>query len=230
MTNKQIPCGYCGAENPAGSNRCIACGAPVEVPASMPVRVTTTNTPAGSTSSNWTRTDTTTEQINDAVDATPLSQELKDGLKAASAGLGALGVGSFLYRTIAEAAAIAFSSFLVGYASGSARIFYLAVIGGIVLGLAVGSVVKRSLWVMLSAPVGSILGMLAALLANSFDPSVFWSPILAMIGGTLFAFIGSRRRSKTGLMKWYERIRPVLGMVGGLVFALLGYLAGSLIH
>lgn len=232
---KPIICSYCSAVNPAGSHLCLACGAPIELPVIPPLRVTTVADPAviptpTAAVSNKPRPDTTPQQITDAVDAAPLSEELKDGLKVVGATLGTFSLGGILFKTAAEAAAIAFSSLLIGYSSGTGRHIFIAILGGIIIGFAVGSVTKRSIWVMLSAPAGTILGMLVSLAVNPLMPSLPWTPILAIAGGTLFALLGSFRRRSSGVMKWYERVRPLLGLTGGFIFTLIGYAIGSLTH
>lgn len=173
---------------------------------------------------------TVEETLSSVISDAKTSDLLKDGVKTVGAGLGALGIWSMVYRTAAEAISIAFSSFLIGYTSGAVGSFLLAVAGGLLVGLAVGLVVKRSWLVMISAPLGTLLGMAAAYFVHSMLPEIPWSPILAAVGGSLFALLGGHRRTREGIAKWYERIRPILGMGGGFIFALLGYLLGSILH
>src|SRR5512133_1216391 len=105
MPITSLTCKYCGAINPAGTDRCKACGAPIDIPAVRPVTVTTINTPPRNINPpvNAQRADTTPEQISDALDGAPINDQLKEGLKAASLGIGALGVGTFFARTASEA-------------------------------------------------------------------------------------------------------------------------------
>jgi hypothetical protein len=228
MPNASITCIYCGANNLVGTNRCKACGAPIEIPIVPPVRVTTVNTPVRNITPLVTtqRADTTPKQIRDALDATPLNDQLKEGLKAAGLGIGALGLGTFFARTATEAAAIAFSSFMVGYLSGDSRSGLIALAGGLVIGLMVGLAVKRPISALLSAPLGTILGWIAGKLLQPSLPALPLAALLALIGGALFAFLGSRRGSNNPVGKWYGRFRPILGMAGGFMFAMLGYIIG----
>ena len=212
MTDKSIICAYCVALNPAGTNRCIACGAPIDIPLTPPLRVTTVEKPS-----------------NPSLDPSPVSQQLKEGLTAVGAGLGALGIWSVLFRTGAEALAIAFSAFLIGFTAGSASQALLGLGGGILVGLAVGLVVKRSWLTLISAPFGTLLGLAATYFVFLLSPSPLWSPLLATAGGVLFALLGAHRRVAGGVMNWYERVRPILGMTGGFIFAVLGYGLGSLL-
>jgi hypothetical protein len=230
MAKASLTCTYCGAKNPAGTDRCNACGAPIEIPVVPPVRVTINNTPARNISQPVAaqRADTTPEQIRDALDAAPINEQLKDGLKAAGLGVGALGVGTFFARTAAEAASIAFSSFMVGYLSGEIRSWLLALAGGLVIGLMVGLAVKRPIWVLLSAPLGSIIGWSVGSVLKSSLPTLPLPALLALAGGALLAIIGSRRSSTNVVAKWYGRLRPFLGMAGGFMFALLGYVIGKI--
>ncbi len=231
MPNSSLTCKYCGAGNPAGTDRCSACGAPIEIPVVPPVTVTTVNTPARPITPPVTaqRADTTPEQIRDALDAAPINDQLKEGLKAAGLGLGTLGVGTFFARTAAEAASIAFSTFLIGYFAAATRSALIALAGGLVIGLMVGLAVKRPIAVLLSAPLGTILGIVVGNLLQASLPALPLPPLLALIGGGILAIIGSRRSSSNPVGKWYGRFRPFLGMAGGLLFALLGYTAGKLI-
>ena len=229
MANASHTCVYCGASNPAGTNRCKACGAPIEIPIVPPVTVTTINTPVRIITPpvNTQRPDTTPEQIRDALDAAPINDQLKEGLKAAGLGIGALGVGTFIARTAAEATAIAFSSFTIGYYSGATHNGLIALAGGLVIGLMVGLAVKRPIGALLSAPLGVIIGLIAAKLLQPSFPALPLHALLALVVGALAAIIGSRRGSSNTIGKWYGRFRPFLGMTGGFLFAMLGYVIGK---
>jgi hypothetical protein len=231
MPITSINCIYCGAVNPAGTSRCVSCGAPIEIPVTPPVTVTTLNTPARNITPPYSsRPDTTPEQIKDTLDAAPINEQLKEGLLAAGTGIGALGVGTFFARTAAEAAAIAFSAFLVGYFAAMTSNFLLGLFGGLLIGLTVGLVVKRPLGVLFSAPLGTILGLAAGYFLRSSLPTLPIPALLGTAGGALVALLGGKANSTTGVVKWYGRFRPLLGMTGGFVFALIGYGIGALAH
>jgi hypothetical protein len=229
MPNASLACSYCGASNPPGTDRCIACGAPINRPVVPPVSVTMVNTPARNITppASAQRADTTPEQIRDAFDAAPINDQLKEGLKAAGMGVGSLGVGTFFARTASEAAAIAFSAFMIGYFSSATGNRWLAIPGGLVIGLMVGLAVKRPLGALLSAPLGTLIGLAAGFLLQSSFPTLPLPPLLSLIGGALLAIIGSHRNSGNVVAKWYGRFRPLLGMAGGFMFALLGYIIGG---
>lgn len=232
MANETLTCVYCGAANAAGASRCKACGAPIELPVRPPVKVTQV---ADSNRSGFdtrppqvTRSETTSAQVNDALEAAPISEQLKDGLKAVGAGAGLLGVGAIIARTGAEAASIALSSFLIGFFAGGTGSVLIAVGGGLLVGLAVGLVVKRWLAVMFSGPFGTVLGLAAGTFLRPALPDLPLQPLLGTAGGMLFAFLGGRRGSTGGITSWYTRLRPFLGALGGILFGLLGYLVGSI--
>jgi hypothetical protein len=229
MPNTSLTCKYCGASNPTGTDRCVSCGAPIEIPVVPPVTVTTVNSPIRNINppANFQRSDTTPEQIRDALDAAPIDDNLKEGLKAAGLGAGALGIGTFFARTASEAAAIAVSTFLIGYFSASTRNALLALTGGLVIGLMVGLAFKRPIATLLSAPLGTLIGLIAGKLLQPSLPTMPLPALLALIIGALAAIIGSHNNSTNVVAKWYSRFRPFLGMAGGLVFALLGYVIGK---
>ena len=212
---------------------CKACGAPIEIPVTPPVRVTTVNNPANKPIGPTVppqRADTTPEQIRDTLDAAPLNEQLKEGLKAVGMGAATLGVGSFVARTAAESASIAFSALLCGYFGARGGHFGLGMLGGVVIGLLVGLVVKRPLGVLFSAPIGTVAGVAAGFFLQGTLPGWPLPVLLGMAGGGLFAVIGGRPNGSNVVSKWYGRIRPFLGMAGGFLFALLGYAVGGLIR
>lgn len=226
-----LTCIYCGANNPSGTNRCKACGAPIDLPVVRPVSVTTVNTNSSILPPPpISRPDTTPDQIRDALDAAPINDQLKEGLKAAGMGIGALGVGSFIARTAAEAASIAISSFLIAYFAASSGRGWLGILGGVLIGLMVGLVIKRPLGVLFSAPLGTVLGLVAGTILQSGLPGLPLPPLLGLIGGSVLAVLGGRRNSSNVVSKWYGRFRPFLGMMGGFLFALFGLLIGGIIH
>jgi hypothetical protein len=229
MASLTLTCKYCGASNPAGTSRCVSCGAPIDLPSPTPVSVTTV-TQSASASAVSEKPDTTPQQISDALDAAPINDQLKEGLKAVGTGAATLGVGTFVARTTAEAASIALSAFLIAFFSAASRSFGLALLGGIVVGLLVGFVVKRPWAVLISAPAGTILGLVAGHFIQAGSTSSVLQPLLGMVGGGVLALIGGKGNGTNVAAKWYGRFRPFLGMMGGFLFALLGYAIGRLVY
>jgi hypothetical protein len=218
MEEKSITCTYCAAINPWGTGRCLACGAPIELPVTPPMRVTVVDTPES-------------PPVNTPeVPSTPISQQLKEGLTAVGSGLGALGVFTIIARTVAEAVAIAVSAFIIGSNAGSANATFqgaalyllLAAGGGALLGLCVGLVSKRIIFTLLSAPVGTILGGVLARVLSLNAPRTPWLALFGIAGGVFFALLGGRRSAGMSL-PCFQRARPILGLIGGLLFGLLGY-------
>jgi len=212
-----VICEYCARTQPEGA-RCIGCGAPLPVPQPVPTRVTyvESSTPAAVPS----------------MPAEPLvnPDQLKEGLAAAGAVVGSLGIGSLVLRLAAEALAIAFSALVVGlnggtYAAGLNRyggILLIALAGGALVGLCVALSRKRTVLTLLSAPAGALLGTLLVMLLP--DPSNhFPLGVLAAAGGAaLLALLGRRVPSKLPL-RCLTALHPVLGVISGLLFALLGF-------
>lgn len=223
---QKITCEHCASINPAGQARCIACGAPLSVPVTPPIYVTRVDAePVAAPVS-----------LSESPDSTPpietqsVSQQLKEGATVVGSSLGVLGIGGLILRTMAESVAIAVSAFIIGSNAGTADItlrgpalyFLIALGGGGLLGLCVGLVTKRTIFTLLSAPFGTILGSLAAVLFSLNTPGNPLPALFALAGGVLFALLGGHR-SNSKNFACYQRARPFLGLVGGLIFGLLGY-------
>ena len=128
-----ITCEYCGREQSSEPARCISCGAPLPVPPPVQTRVTMVEEPLP--------VDTP------ATPAEPLvtADQLKEGLAAAGAVVGSLGIGTIVLRVAAQGFAIAVASFIVGLNAGGAvagQTRYLphlltALLGGALLGVVV---------------------------------------------------------------------------------------------
>jgi len=86
MKTDRVTCEYCAVLNPPDGKRCIACGAPLPVKSTPPLRVTVVDSPP--------------LPLADAARLEPpsISQPLKEGASVVAAGLGALGVGTILLR------------------------------------------------------------------------------------------------------------------------------------
>ncbi len=224
---RSITCAYCNTVNPPLRTNCLACGAPLPVPIRPPVRVTMVepitppvpfNTPP-----------------SPAPDLDAIGQQLKQGAAVLGTGIGALGIGTIVLRSVAEGVAIVISAFLIGLNSGNAIInlngptpyILVAGIGGALLGLVVGSVNKRLLFTLLSAPFGAVLGTIVAITLSGLLPRGPWGGLLTFSGSVTFALLGGKRSGGNGC---YQRIRPVLGLVGGLLFGLLGFAAGYRVY
>lgn len=223
MNEKPMPliCEYCASHNPAGGQRCIACGAPLPVSRFIPPKVTLVESSVAPPSVNL-------HQEEDQ----PLGKIVSEGAAIVGSGLGLLGIGGLILRTVAEAVAIAVSAYIIGMHAGTADInmrgpalyFLIALGGGGLLGLSVGLVTKRVLFTLLSAPFGTILGgYLIPVFLSLKTPVSPWPALFAVAGGVLFALLGGHRSSNKTLA-CYQRARPFLGLLGGLFFGLLGYL------
>jgi len=169
--------------------------------------------------------------------AEPLKETLKEGIAAVGAGLGLAGVGGLLMRTLAEALAIVLAAIMVGFNAGRVSPFpngwflflLLAAGGGAAVGLAVGSVVKRGIFALFSAPFGALVGIGAALALKLNALRTPWLPLFTIAGACLFALLGGRPNSSARFTR-YQRIRPLLGALGGIFFALIGFGAGWIVH
>lgn len=227
MAPTQITCAFCGVLNNAADNNCMACGAPLEI--SKPAPVTVTVVPDSLDIS-------AAETFSTATPGEPLKQQFSEGISAVGAGLGLAGVGGLLLRTVAEALAILIAAIVIGFNAGRVSPFpngfpflLLGVGGSALVGLAVGSVVKRAVFVLFSAPFGALLGVGAATLLKLNVARTPWLPLFAIAGACLLALLGGRS-NRTARFAGYQRFRPLLGAIGGILFGLIGFSAGWIVH
>jgi hypothetical protein len=227
MAAKTLPCAFCGALNDPAGTTCFACGGPLDVARPKPEpEITTRVTPLISTPVE-----------NPSTSSEPLKQQLAEGAAAIGAGLGLTGVGGLVFRTVAEALAILTAALIVGFNAGRVAplaggrfLFLLLGVGGAaVVGIAVGSVIKRGIFVLFSAPFGALLGAAAALILKLSGRGTPWLPLLTAGGACLLALLGGRS-NRTGRFSGYQRFRPLLGALGGMFFGLIGFGIGLLIH
>ncbi len=217
-----ITCEYCGREQPSEPARCISCGAPLPVPEPIQARTTIVYepSPAG----------TPVTPSEPLVNADQLGDQLKEGLAAAGAVAGSLGIGAIVLRVAAQGFAIGVASFIVGLTAGSAAAglnrylphMLTALLGGALLGVVVTLVKKRSIWTLLAAPAGTILGSLVARLLPPFSAQFPLSALLALAGGLLFSVLGGNRTRGTRI-PCLKVLQPVAGAIGGLFFGWLGF-------
>ena len=210
-----VTCEYCGREQPDISAHCIACGAPLPVPEPAPMRVTVVES---------------TPEPASPLPTPELGDTLKEGLAAAGAVVGSLSLGSIVLRVAAQGIAIAVSAFIVGLTAGSeaagqARYLphlFTALLGGALLGMVVTLVKKRTIWTLLAAPAGTILGNIAARLLPEFNPMLPLNTLLTLAGGLILAMVGGNRTRGTRI-PCLKVLQPVAAAIGGLLFALLGF-------
>jgi len=228
MAANSLPCAFCGACNDPAKETCIACGAPLELSRPAPVM-----TPINTASDFPLAADLSTPQTP----VEPVNQQLKEGIAAVGAGLGLAGVGGLLMRTIAETLAIMTAALLIGLNAGKVCPFpngwFLFTLlgggGGALVGLAVGSVVKRAIFVLFSAPFGALLGIVMANTLKLDSPRTPWLPLVAIAGACLLALLGGHS-NRTARFTRYQRLRPWLGAIGGLIFGLIGFSAGWVVY
>jgi hypothetical protein len=225
LASNRITCAFCATLNTATTGNCFACGAPLELPKFQPVTITRVPEPAV--------IPTALEDSQPGVPAQPIGDQVKEGLAAVGAGLGLAGIGGLLLRTLAEALAIAGAAIIIGFAAGSAAdgvasFAWIALAGGALVGLSVGLVIKRSMFVLFSAPFGALGGVLLAMLFGLNTPGSVWLPLCATAAACVLAILGGRRNTSAGVFRVYQRIRPWLGLAGGVLFALIGYGIGRL--
>ncbi len=241
MPSNSLPCPFCGAGNDAAAHTCIACGAPLDPSKATPTYLKAMGVPP-SPEPVVTPSETTNPEVSPSATVPeptapvePVKKQLKEGAAAVAAGLGLVGVGGLIMRTIAEALAILFSSLLIGYNAGHVAInnwppyLLLGAAGGLAVGIAVGSVIKRSVFALFSAPFGALVGIFAASSLRLDQRGTYWLPLFTAAGACLLAVLGGRS-NRSGRFQAYQRLRPILGAIGGFLFALLGFAIGHVIY
>ena len=241
MANDTLTCPFCSAGNQASAYKCVACGAPLDPSKGTPAYLKAMGVPSSPEPVEPPSPMTTTEVTpspdvpEPAAPVEPVKQQLKEGAATVAAGLGLVGVGGLIMRTIAEALAILTAALVIGYNAGHVAInnwlpfLLLGVAGGIAVGLAVGSVIKRSVFALFSAPFGALIGVFAAISLKLNQRGTMWLPLFTIAGACLLAVLGGRS-NRAGRFQVYQRLRPVLGAIGGILFSLLGFAIGHVIY
>lgn len=241
MPSNSLPCPFCGAGNDAAAHTCIACGAPLDPSKATPTYLKAMGVPPSPEPVDTPSTMTTTEVSpssgipEPSAPVEPVKKQLKEGAAAVAAGLGLVGVGGLIMRTIAEALAILTAALVIGYNAGHVAInnwppyLLLGVAGGMAVGIAVGSVIKRSVFALISAPFGALIGVFAAISLRLNQRGTMWLPLFTIAGACLLAVLGGRS-NRSGRFQVYQRLRPILGAIGGILFSLLGFAIGHVIY
>ena len=203
-----IACEYCNTKNPTGTSSCLACGAPIEYRKPAP------------------QTKTVQKNKKDTKPIKRPEDELKKvGEKVDDAYFTVLNTYAIAWRTVAEAIAIAVSAFIIGAAGGAAGAGFLGILGGIALGIAVGLTRKNFYITLVSAPGGSMIGLLVGAISWVIGiPKTY--PLIVTLFAFLGAVVGGRRRTAFAHRNWWEKLRPFLGALGGLAFSALGSALG----
>jgi len=230
MAANFLPCAFCGTPNDPNAVTCLACGGPLEVARPIVQVIAQPSTPVVPVTP-------VAQPATPETPAEPLREQLKEGVAAVGAGLGLAGVGGLLMRTLSEALAILIAALMIGFNAGRVSPFkdtwllflLLGAGGGALVGLAVGSVVKRSVFVLFSAPFGALLGIVAALALKLDAMRTPWLPLFTIAGACLLALLGGRS-NRTARFAKYQRLRPLLGVIGGTLFGLLGFGIGWIVH
>jgi hypothetical protein len=200
-----IVCAYCATLNGPGSTECIACGAPLEAagpimnaqPEPLPFVIQPLENMKGA---------------NDF-------EQIQKALLPASHALG------LVWRTIGEALAIGLTAFGLGVVGAIFDMAAWALLGAILVGIAVG-LSRKNLWpTILGAPLGGLAGLLVGGILWAVGLGPIWVVFISIVGAILGATIGSRRRA-AGANRW-DKLRPWLGALGGLFFGVMGLLIGE---
>jgi hypothetical protein len=212
MTNAaRLICPFCDSVNPV-QDECQACGGPLEAAGSRIVQeaVKEHEIPLAET-----------EYFRDEPAGVDEVQEL--ARTANQVGRTALGAYSLLWRTLAEAGAIALVGFVLGTLGGLTALRPWGILAGGLVGAAVGRSHKRTLGILLGAPAGALLGVLGGivLMLIGLPPQALL--VAAAAGALIGAPLGSR---PYGMFRWWQKLRPWLGLFGGLAFGFLGMIIG----
>jgi hypothetical protein len=215
-----ITCEFCSTLNPDGNTHCLACGAPLSKAPKPTINPAESASPIPQPAMNpASMTGKTTTANQQMQQARQIGEQVED------VGRKALYAYSLLWRTLAEAAAIAITGFGIGLIGGATGTAFWGVLGAAGVGLGVGLAIKITTLALFSAPVGlvigAVIGLLPFVLGGGVKVFVFTTSIFAflaaVLGGRPFPY------SQRNL---YEKLRPFIGAAGGLVFGLLGMLVG----
>ena len=204
MTAKNLICVYCHTQNPLDKHSCLACGAPLpKLPQPAPVVSKPKPTVSPDISLDTVR---------------------KGGEEVDKLFTNAVYAYSLLWRTVAEALVITVVGLGIGVTAGATGVPFLGVMGGVLVGLAVGWAIKAAYFTLLMAPAGMVLGAVFGLVLWTVGLSR--AVVLPMIGlAVVGGWLGGRRVPFKRRNTW-EKVRPFLGTLGGLGFGLIGTLIG----
>ena len=145
-----------------------------------------------------------------------ISETLRHGLRA--------GMKVSLAPILTDLPIIALAALLLDrLSSHPAALGGIALLGGALLGVVVTLVKKRTIWTLLAAPAGTILGSLIARLLPISGAGLPFSALLALAGGLLLSVLGGYR-SRGSRIPCLKVLQPIAGAMGGLLFGLLGFL------
>ena len=209
----RVTCGYCSIVNPAGDDNCLACGAPLPKELPVPARSSIDSAGRQSPDDFWKPRHNRLEDVR------------KAGEKLDQAYYSAAYAYSLFWRTLAETVMIAVVGFGIGLVGGATGMAVWGAVGATVYGIVVGLLVKRYLFLLLSAPLGVLIGAAFCVLLFIFGIEARWMVIVLSIVTILSAVIGGRRVRFQRKNLW-EKARPFLGGLGGLGFGLLGMAIG----
>ena len=151
---------------------------------------------------------------------------IKIGEKADDVYFTVLNSYAIAWRTLGEALAIALTGFILGLVGGLTGVFFSGIFGAILVGMAVGFTRKQFYGVLISAPVGLLLGLglgaLVWVLGGAPQVMVYSGLVFAVVG----ASVGGGRGLPFSRRNCWEKSRPLLGALGGLMFGILGTLLG----
>ncbi|GAB4405036.1 MAG: hypothetical protein OHK0052_27290 [Anaerolineales bacterium] len=223
MNPEKITCSYCDTVNPAAEARCAACGAPLEREPlrDLTPRVTIVDAPPAKTPAP------VPKPVKPAAPAAqPLPKQVHQAAKSADDLYNMAWRGyALVWRTAAEVVAIAVCALTLGILDGIFEQGFVGVLGGLLVGVAVGSVRKNWVWSLVSAPLGLLAGILLWLPAWALGAGargITFSAFAFAIVGALLGGYRDRWRTRGA----WEKARPFLGAAGGVALAGIGLLLG----
>lgn len=202
---EKVICEYCATLNDLEATECQACGAPL--PKSESAAVVAVD-------------------FEPALDKTVFEPGSENGTEQLQKMLNtAASVYGILWRTLAEAGAIALTAFMIGVVGAVNDMAFGAIVGAVLVGVMVGAVSKGFWLTLIGAPIGGIIGAALGMVAWSMGFAPGWAVLLMCGGAILGAWLGSYRLASG--TNWWERFRPLLGALGAFFFVMLGILLGE---
>jgi F0F1-type ATP synthase assembly protein I len=206
MQIKNVVCEYCSTLNLVTVKSCKACGAPIFIKTPKAIIKSTKLNPKKNTE--------ILSQIKDA------GKKTEGAYQFASK---AYWIG---WRIIGEILAILIISMGLGIIGGVTGTGAWSVFLGVLFGLIIGVINKPYLFMLLSFPMGFLIGTLIGIILWTIGLGTEQFVFVVFVFSSGVVVLGSTNAFKYD-RSFYQKVRPFLGGICGLIFSLIGLLIGT---